>query len=278
MIVDYIKKFIYDNPTININITICNNNYNFMNTNKTIKININYEHTLVKKNGRDTSINDLYGEVDDDDNNKYLIRICKYDELNDSDIVIDYSIPNIINVNTCHLFNNFSKKYIYLSSSIYDTYFVKDNRNIPILTTFVDISQPRRNNLLSNISNLKLPHINVHNCFNKDNLQILYKNTKIMINIHQTPHHHTFEEFRVLPALECGIITICENSPLSESIPYHDYIIWSSYDNIIQKTIEVLNNYDYYHDLIFLQEKTYTLLELHNINYLKFSNTIKQNL
>jgi hypothetical protein len=95
MIVDYIKKFIYDNPTININITICNNNYNFMNTNKTIKININYEHTLVKKNGRDTSINDLYGGVDDDDNNKYLIRICKYDELNDSDIVIDYSLSLI---------------------------------------------------------------------------------------------------------------------------------------------------------------------------------------
>jgi len=278
MIVEHIKNFIYDNPTININITLCNNNYNFMNTNKTIKININYKHTLVKKEGISTLLDTPYGEVEVDDNNKYLVKIDRYDELNDSDIVIDYSIPNIINVNTCNLYNNFSKKYIYISSSIYDTYFIKDNRNIPILTTFIGLSYSRYNNLLSNISNLKLPHINVNNCFNKDNLQILYKNTKIMINIHQTEDQHTFEELRVLPALECGIITICENSPLSESVPYHDYIIWSSYDNIIQKTIEVLNNYDYYHDLIFVKEKIYKFYEFHNINYLKLSNTIKQNL
>uniref|UniRef100_A0A6C0H8S0 Uncharacterized protein n=1 Tax=viral metagenome TaxID=1070528 RepID=A0A6C0H8S0_9ZZZZ len=278
MIVEHIKKFIYDNPTIIINITLCNNNYNFMNTNKTIKININYTHTLVKKDGRDTSVDTPYGEVEDEDNNKYLVRIEEYEELNESNIVIDYSIPNIINANTCELFNNFSKKYIYISSSIYDTYFIKDNRHIPILTTFIDTSQPRRATLLSNIYNLKLPHINVNNCFNKDDLQILYKNTKIMINIHQTSEHHTFEELRVLPALECGIITICENSPLSESIPYHDYIIWSSYDNIIQQTIEVLNNYDYYHDLIFVNEKTYKLSEFHNINYFKLSNSIKQHL
>ena len=99
-----------------------------------------------------------------------------------------------------------------------------------------------------------------------------------MINIHQTEDNDTFEELRVLPALECGIITICEKSPLSESVPYHDYIIWSSYDDIIQKTIEVLNNYDYYHDLIFVKEKIYKFYEFHNINYLKLSNNIKQNL
>ena len=92
--------------------------------------------------------------------------------------------------------------------------------------------------------------LNVNNCFIKNDLQNLYKNTKILINIHQTEHHHTFEELRVLPALQCGVIVISENSPLSELVPYNDYIIWTSYDKILEKTIEIINNYDYFHDLI----------------------------
>jgi hypothetical protein len=97
---------------LNINIILCNN-FNFNNSNKTIKIDINYEHTLVKKEGRDIPLGTPFGKVKDN-NNPYLVRICNYPILNNADIIIDYSNPNIYNVSTCELFNEFTKKHLYI--------------------------------------------------------------------------------------------------------------------------------------------------------------------
>ena len=268
-IVDIIKKILVDNPTLNVNILFnSNNKFNnieFNNNNKLIKIGLNIEHTLVKKNGRDVGNNVVCGNVVDDNNEKYLVRIVDYDNLKNVNIVIDYSKPNIFNISsitTC-----LSNKLVYISPSIYHTNFINNVRNITTLTTFIDINQPRRRDLLININKNNIQHINVNNCFDLNLLKTLYSNTKILINIHQTEHHHTFEELRVLPALLCGVITICEKSPLSELIPYNDYIIWSGYDKIIDKTLEVINNYDYYYNLIFKKEKKIHIDDLKNINY-----------
>lgn len=275
MITDLIKNIINNNPELNnLNITLCNNNFSFLNNNPNIKININYEHTLVKKGGRSVPYDTPFGQIDDNDNNKYLVRIDRYNELEYSDLIIDYSMPNIINVNSCDVYNLFSKKHIYISPSIYDLYLTKENRNIIALTTFINTNEPRRKLLIENINNKQIPHLNVNNCFKKDELQTIYKNTKIIINIHQTEHHHTFEELRALPALECGVIVISEISPIINSIPYNDLIIWESYDNILNKTQEVINNYDYFHDLIFTETNINKLNELKNMNYTNLNNAL----
>jgi hypothetical protein len=80
----------------------------------------------------------------------------------------------------------------------------------------------------------------------------LLKNTKILINIHQTPHHDNLEELRCLPALLCGTLVIAEESPLKEYIPYSDYIIWTTYDNMLQTAHDVLINYEMYYNKIFI--------------------------
>lgn len=274
LIVDLIKEFLIKNHLININISLCNNNYHFYNNNKCIKININYEHTIVKKNGRGTTIETPKGILLDENNENYLVRIDNYHELNISDIIIDYSKPNIFNIENCNLYSNFSKKNIYIFPSIYNTFFLKDNRNIPLLTTFININESRRELLINKLLNNHIPHINVNNCFEKNNLQNFYKNTKILVNIHQTEHHNTFEELRVLPALQCGVLCICEISPLKELIPYHDYIIWESYDNLLDKIKEVIDNYDYFFDLIFYKEKNLKLSDFNNLNYYTLKNKI----
>jgi hypothetical protein len=71
------------------------------------------------------------------------------------------------------------------------------------------------------------------------------------VNIHQKDNCLTFEELRVLPALQCGTIVISEISPFSEKVPYHNSIIWCSYDTIVDKVIDVLENYDEYHYNLF---------------------------
>lgn len=99
-------------------------------------------------------------------------------------------------------------------------------------------------------------------------MQDIYRNTKILINIHQTIYHHTFEEIRCLPALFNGVIVISEISPLHKLIPYNELIIWCEYDNIFEKTKEVLDNYEKYYSLIFTANNINILKNLH-INNIK---------
>jgi hypothetical protein len=273
-IIDLLKLIIIENK-LHINVIIGNNFYNFNNNNKVIRININWEHTLVKKNGRGVMSNCIEGNVFTDTGDNYLVRIDRYEELNNSDIVIDYSIPNIYNIYTSNKYNNFFNKLVYISPALFNYNFqnyINNDREINILTTFINTNEPRRRALLDNIKLANLDHKNINNCFDDDALMKLYLNTKIIINIHQTEHHHTFEELRVLPALLMGVIVISEKSPLNNLIPYNDFIIWSSYDNIIETVNKIINNYKYYYDKIFTSSNL--LSRLHKNNIKKFKNKL----
>jgi hypothetical protein len=277
--VSVIKTILTRYPDLNLNIICGDDCYTFDNENKTIRVEFNYEHTLVQQGGRDS-----YGAVQGNimaeyfpsgasgESMPYLVRIDRYNILNIGDIIIDYSIPNIVNIRSVDIYNDFLKRMVYISPSIYELHFKKENRSIDILTTFIKTDQPRRAELIRRLQ--PLPHVNRNDCFEKEALQELYKNTKILINIHQTDHHHTFEELRVLPALECGVIVISEISPLHTHVPYHDYIIWETYDGIIDKVKDIFGNYDRYYDMIFNTPKMVKLEELHDANIERLSSAV----
>ena len=65
-----------------------------------------------------------------------------------------------------------------------------------------------------------------------------------------------------------GVIVISEISPLNNLIPYNDYIIWSSYDNMIETTRLVLDNYEYYYNKIYKSTDILSFLHKHNIDKL----------
>jgi hypothetical protein len=267
-------KIIIIEDNLEINIIIGNDNFTFNNNNNVIKININYEHTLVKKGGRSVMQNCVEGNVFTNNGEPYLVRIERYDELSNGDIIIDYSIPNICNVFLSKQYDNFFKKMLYISPVLYVYDLQKYNfnkRKISLLTTFINTNEPRRRALLDKIKSYNLEHKNVNDCFDKTKLEELYLNTKIIINIHQTNDHHTFEELRCLPALLSGVIVISEISPLNNLIPYNDLIIWTSYDDVIKTTIKVIDNYDYYYNKIFNSK---ILSELHKNNIQKLKHTL----
>jgi len=277
-----VLKSILLNNNLSINIVL---NYKHhispkFNNNKTINIGINYEHTLVKRGGRSVLPNTPIGQIIYGNNNKYFVRIDNINQYTYSNIIIDYSNPNIFNVRESNLFNNFADKHIYIAPSIYETlYIIKTNRNINVLTTFININEPRRKKLLNNIKIKKIDHQNRSNCFNKTKLQELYRNTKILINIHQTGHHDTFEELRVLPALTNGVIIVSEKSPLNKLIPYNDLIIWTDYNNILDTVNDIINNYDeYYNTRVFTDVNIRILEGIKDINYKCLEEKIIQTL
>lgn len=212
------------------------------------------EHNLVLRGGRSID-HVIEGNVPSlfNDSEKYIVRIVNLFEYYKYDYIMEYSLPNIENIKLSNRFDkNFIDKILYLPPLVYDYEVNNQKRKIDILTTFMDtINQPRRNQFLDQISQQNMPHINVNSKHDKHELQKLYDDTKIIVNIHQTDHHHTLEEFRILPAITRGVVIISENVPLKQVVPYHEYIIWCNIENVFDTINDVYNNYTEYYDKFF---------------------------
>jgi hypothetical protein len=258
-----LKKKLYeiDEP---INIIFGPYNYNFNDGVTVIKVDIQCEHTLVKDGGRSVT-NKVFGKIPTGSGDFYLVRIDKFEYFNSLDVILEYSIPNIINVSKSDQLNDFSYKMINIAPLLYDLNFDNTNKT-DIITLFTNNVSDRRNKFLFDIKNMGINHINVDNCYSTNDIINTYNKTKILINVHQTDHHHTFEELRVLPALSRGVIIISESVPLKDEIPYGDYIIWSEYDDLINTIIDVQNNYEEYYNKLFNFELNELLFNLGNKN------------
>jgi len=225
----------------------------FPNQNKVVRIDLQVEHTLVKAGGR--SVEEIiHGTVEYGDNQQYLIRIPNYEYYNSLDYVIEYSAPNVYNMGTNSFFDQYCKKVLHIYPMLYDqNCSVLDERsNVSCLFTKGNI---RRDAIVERMQKSNLDIKNITNCFESQELQSVYNKTKILVNIHQTEHHDTFEELRVLPALLNGVIVVSEDVPLKDKILYSDLVIWASYQDLPSKVLEVSNNYEYYHNMIFGKKK-----------------------
>jgi hypothetical protein len=230
---------------------------------KSIRVTINYEHTLVDSIAEPSfpkGTIPVLGKPSE----TYAVRMLGlYYDHSKSDIIIDYSCPNIKNLE----FYPIVSKMVYIAPILYPICETQPTKTIDTLTTFTNLEFPRRQKL---IDELGPNHINRNNCFEKDDLLKLYLSTKVLINVHQTEFHHTVEELRILPALACGVIVISEDSPLKETIPYYKSVIWVPYNEIVSKTHEVLENYESY------REPLDRLKTLHEENYDRLSKKIKE--
>jgi hypothetical protein len=218
-------------------------NIDFNNNLKTLRILFQTEHTLVKNGGRG-SFNGRPGKIKciDDDKSNYLVRIDNENMILNADVVIDYSMANLINIRKSGYYESTLEKIFYIAPIIYEFNEEFNNiRNISCATLIGDLKNGRRRfifdqvNKLTNINNYSGYYLFV-NC--------LYYNIKVLLNIHQTADHHTFEELRVLPALISGCLVVSEDSPLKEYIRYSKYIIWAKKDEIPEVVRKIVGNYD----------------------------------
>jgi hypothetical protein len=266
-VIQLLEDYLNINSTLCVNIFVninTNNSIEISNANKTIKIGINFEQTIVSDELVAFGV-EPQGKIEFN-NKKYTVRMETFNVLNQMDIVIDYSKPNIRNIEISGLYNDYLKKIKYISPCVYKSvnnslYEKKTN----IITLFSDMIQsPRRENIITELNKLD-NYINRYDCYNTELLDLLI-DTKILINIHQSDYENTFEEIRVLPALMNKVLVISEISPLNEIVPYNPLIIWATYDNIIEKTKEVLQNYEEYFNKIFTNENINLLNNLNNMN------------
>ena len=232
-----------------------------------------YEHTLVHENGR--SVDEvIFGKTDlINGDGKYLVRIPNYDYYSNLSGTFEYSVPNIINIGTNDLFKDYLNTAMYMAPVIYEEeeYTFSKNRD-GVFTLFSQNASDNRTVFAVEANQLGININYINGAFTKEDLRRVYNKHKIMVNVHQTPHHHTFEELRCLPALINGVIVVSEEVPLKEHIPYHKHIVWSDRDNLASTVKHVQENYEDYHKQIFTKELPHLIRDLHGGNLVRFKN------
>ena len=217
--------------------------------NNELLIDVQWEHTLVDSIYMRSRYISEYNVSNT--NRKYLVRIDNLDYYNCLDYIIEYSMPNYVNVKSNKSLKYISDKTLIIHPCHLDTNNFKSDGRDGVITSFSSLNNGRRYNIynkLSGCDDINYKNINEYNLSKQIDI---YNRTKVLVNVHQTDYHHTFEEFRVLPILQSGVIVISEDSPLKEYIPYNEHIIWCSYSDIEYVTKEVMNNYEHYHNIIF---------------------------
>ena len=245
-LIDYHKhilKLIIDNlklRTTPINISFCTYNKDF-----DLNIYPNVEH-LIRKNG------EQYDEILND---------CFH--FNSFNKITEYSITNIIH-NSKYEHECGYKNKCYYVPALYKSFNKKNFKRDGVVT--IHNVNNRRYEILKDIN-----HFNISNEFNINKIYKIYKKHQILLNIHQTDNHLTFEELRCLPALASGILVISEDVPYKEHIPYGKHIIWSN--NIQETIINVQNNYEEYRK-IYLDDIESTFEELKTITKNSINNLL----
>lgn len=244
-IIDLFEKHISNDLSVNFVFSLPR--YYPENNKKTIHVGIQYEHTLVKSNGRD-SFGFGSGKIPmGSTNQNYLVRIQGYEDLSKYDLVVEYSHLNYLNIQSSGNYEDYLKKTFVVSPLIFEN-LTTTGRSFPrkngIITTFINTEEPRRRQLLDKAAEKNLDVCNFSGFWTKDNIRDLYGNTKILLNIRQTNHHDTLEELRILPALMNGCLVVCENCPLKNEVLYKDFIIWADYGDILEKAKQTMENYD----------------------------------
>ena len=269
-VIELLEDYLNKNPSLCINVVVnTNNSIKLNNQNRVIKIGINYEQTIVSDNMNTHSI-EPQGKIDFN-GKQYTVYADLINNLKDHDIIFDYSKPNIKNIEISGLYPEMLPKFQYISPAIYKSVTTSTNLKTNIIT-LLNVS-PRRQTIITELSQLD-NYMNRDDCYDKE-LSDLLLHSKILINIHRSDDENTFEELRVLPALMNKVLVISEISPLTEMVPYNPLIIWVTYENMIEKTKEVLENYEEYYNKIFTRENINVLNDLNNVNKVNISKMLQ---
>jgi hypothetical protein len=234
-----------------LNVVLGDGAVDFGNANRTLRVGFQWEHTLVKPGGRDSG-GAPAGQVPFvDGGGRYLARLADRARLDACDAIVDYSRPNLENLRRAGGFEAFLGKAVPIAPLLYDADVAQRPRRREAITLFADTAQPRRQAFLEAARAASLPLANVRGVYDGERLRALYRGVRVLVNVHQTAEHHTFEELRVLPALLCGVVVVSEDVPLRETIPYHAFVVWSRYGDLVDTTRDVLANYAARREAIF---------------------------
>ena len=208
------------------------------------RVALQWEHVLVRPGGRDSEGAPASSVPLSAGQGHYLARLVDAPRLAAADLIIDYSAVNLRVLADCPFWNGQLPPRVAVAPLVYPPDFGRAGRDVPLLSLFAAPGQGRRADFLAAARAAGLPLRNRRGVFHPGTLRALYRRCRILVNVHQTADHHTFEELRVLPALLCGVLVVSEDVPLREQVPYARYVIWSAPERLLDTVRAVLADYE----------------------------------
>lgn len=213
-----------------------------------LQIDLQIEHTLVKPGGRGSDGCSAGALVISENSERYLVRIAHFSRLIKANIIFDYSRINLHNIRSNLVFQAYARKTFCISPTLYPLCTSMEGRE-GVITLFGNPDDSRRKRFLDSLKSYRVESHNVQGIYS--NIDAVYRQTRIVINIRQTEYHDTLEELRVLPALRSGAIVICESAPYVERTWYSNFILWGSLAELPELISDTKRNYNQIHAQIF---------------------------
>ncbi|WP_313920490.1 glycosyltransferase family 2 protein [Tahibacter sp.] len=215
------------------------------------RIGMQWEHTLVRPGGRDSADAPAGAIALADGSGHYLVRIARLAQLERQDLIIDYSRANRINIERGGAHGALLARLVVIAPLLHAPHFLREDRPLPLICLFGNRREARRAALLAQARRRGSSLRQVDGIFDTASLERLYRSSRVLLNVHQTADHHTAEELRILPALQSGMIVVSEDVPLREELPYHAFVIWATYEDLLDTAAAVLANYEAEHARLF---------------------------
>lgn len=215
------------------------------------RIGFQIEHTLVKPGGGGSAGAPTSRTPLPDGRGFYLARLLDRARLARADIIIDYSLINLRHLSDCGGFEHELAKTIHLAPLLFAPDLAAQARPNPIISLFSDPTVGRRAEMLANCRAAGLTIRNIKRCFETESLRLALRSAEILVNVRRSEHHDTIEELRILPALLCGCLVICENGPLRDTLPYARFVIWCSIAELPATLADVSANADGWRSRLF---------------------------
>jgi len=225
------------------------------------RIDFQIEHTVVKPDAQDSVGAPKSRTPLPDASGHYLARLLHQAHLESCDLVIDYSAVNIANLQAAGGFEAYLRKTILISPLLFATDVSIGARDRAVIALFSDAQQGRRKQFLDAAAHRGLGVRNIKRCFDARSLRRVYRRSRILVNVHQTAHHDTIEELRILPALLCGVLVVSEDVPLKAHIPYARFVIWSRFEDLADTIAKVDADYAAWHARIFADPELVVILD-----------------
>lgn len=207
---------------------------------RVVRIGLQYEHTLVRPGGRDADGATSSTTPLPDGGGCYLARVVDRTFLESCDLVVDYSLANRVHLERAGGYERLLARLLCVSPLLVRPELPPLPPVTTALTLFSDPSVPRRRRFLEAARERGLPLSNLRGVWRMADLAARYRGAGVLVNLHQTDEHHTLEELRVLPALQCGTLVVSERVPLAELIPWAAHIVWSEPEGMVDAVERVL--------------------------------------
>ena len=172
---------------------------------------------------------------------------------------IDYSKANIS-------YLDFNQEVLYFPYLV-NTNEIFDYSKTQDVVFIGDITSHYRKNIINNLQKNNI-HVNQIFKFYNERDNQLFRH-KILLNVHFNENYKIFEQMRCNRCIFNKMIVITEKS-IDIDYELKEYIIECEYDKLVETTIDVLQNYNYYYDKLFTN---FNLNKIHE-NYMNISNKI----